>query len=222
LPAYTFKLTDYIRDDAGRVVVDRKTGLPTVDPSIKTFGQTLPKDILGLNLNISWKSLSFAAVADYRTGNQIYAGGIGTSMDFTGMSARSASHGRQAFIFPNSSYYDGSKYVVNTDIYSPGGYSFWSQSVNTSANSNYLCDGSFWKIREVSIAYVTPAKWYTGTPIKNISVSITGRNLFTFLPKTNEWTDPEFSTGTGNAQGVSGLGNTPPTRIFGGSITVQF
>lgn len=223
MPAYTFKLTDYVRDDQGRVIVNPTTGFPTVDPVVKVFGQTQPKHLLGLNLNVSWRDLSFSAVADYRGGNQIYTGNLGTGMDFSGISKRSGQNGRQPFIFPNSAYWDGSKYVDNTNIYTPGGYTFWSQAINTSANSNYLVDGSFWKIREVSLAYNMPAKWFgfTKNAVKGVNLALTARNLFMFLPDTNEWTDPEFSNTTGNAQGVSGLDNTPPTRIFGASITVN-
>lgn len=223
-PAYTFKLTDYIRDDQGRVVVDPVTGLPSVDPTIKPFGHTQPTNIVGLSLNVNWKGLSFAVVADYRGGNQIYTGNLGTGMDFSGISARSGQNSRQPFIFPNSSYFDGTKYVANNSIYmQSGGYNFWSQSVNTAANTNYLVDGSFWKIREASISYTIPSKWlgFTHNAIKGVNVALTGRNLFMFLPKTNEWTDPEFSNTTGNAQGVSGLDNTPPTRIIGFSVTFQ-
>lgn len=224
MPAYTFKLTDYQRDDQGRVIINPSTGYPTVDPVIKTFGRTQPKHILGLNLNVNYKNLSFSAVADYRGGNQIFTGNLGTAMDFSGISKRSGQNARQPFIFPNSSYFDGTKYVDNTDIYTvSGGYNFWSQAINTSANSNYLVDGSFWKIREMSLSYTLPSKWlgFTKNAIKSLNVAVTGRNLFMFLPKTNEWTDPEFSNTTGNAQGVSGLDNTPPTRIFGISITAS-
>jgi len=222
-PAYTFQLTDYARDDQGRVIVNASTGLPTVDPTIKPYGQTAPKDLLGLNLNVNWKNLSFSAVADYRGGNQIWTGNLGNPMDFSGISKRSGQNSRQPFIMPNSSYYDGTKYVDNTSIYMTGGYSFWSTAVNTSANTNYLVDGSFWKIREVSLSYNVPAKMFafTKNAVKGVTLTLSGRNLFMFLPKTNEWTDPEFSNTTGNAQGVSGLDNTPPTRIFGASINVQ-
>ena len=50
-----------------------------------------------------------------------------------------------------------------------------------------------------------PAKWFgfTKNAIKGAKFTLSGRNLFMFLPKTNEWTDPEFSNTTGNAQGVS-------------------
>jgi TonB-linked SusC/RagA family outer membrane protein len=223
-PAYTFKLTDYVRDDQGRVVVNAQTGLPTVDPVIKAFGQTQPKHLLGLNLNVNWKDFSFSAVADYRGGAQIYTGNLGTAMDFSGISKRSGQNARQPFVFPNSSYWDGTKYVANTDIYTiSGGYNFWSQSVNTAANSNYIVSGDFWKIRELSLSYNIPAKvfGFTKNAIKGANFALTARNVFMFLPKTNEWTDPEFSNTTGNAQGVSGLDNTPPTRIFGASLTLN-
>ncbi len=223
-PAYTFQLTDYVRDDQGRVIVNATTGLPTVDPTIHPFGHTQPNHLLGLNLNITWKNLSFSAVADYRAGAQIYTGNLGTGMDFSGISKRSGQNSRQPFIFPNSSYFDGTKYVDNTSIYMiSGGYNFWSQSVNQNANTNYLVSGDFWKIREVSLSYNLPAKFFgfAKNAIKGATFTISGRNLFMFLPKTNEWTDPEFSNTTGNAQGVSGLDNTPPTRIFGASLNIQ-
>lgn len=223
-PAYTFQLTDYVRDDQGRVVVSQTSGLPTVDPTIKPFGHTQPNHLLGLNLSVTWKDLTFSAVADYRGGAQIYTGNLGNGMDFSGVSKRSAQNSRQPFIFPNSSYFDGTKYVENTDIYTiSGGYNFWSQAVNTAANSNYIVSADFWKIREVSLSYNIPAKvfGFTKNAIKGATFTVSGRNLFMFLPKTNEWTDPEFSNTTGNAQGVSGLDNTPPTRIFGASLNIQ-
>jgi hypothetical protein len=217
-------LTDYVRDDQGRVIVNSSTGYPTVDPVTKNFGRTQPKHIIGLSLNVNYKGLAFSAVADYRGGNQIWTGNLGTAMDFSGISKRSGQNGRQPFVFPNSSYFDGTKYVPNTDIYTvSGGYNFWSQAINTNANTNYLVDGSFWKIREMSLSYNLPTKWlgFTKNAIKGVNVALTGRNLFMFLPKTNEWTDPEFSNTTGNAQGISGLDNIPPTRIFGLSVTAS-
>lgn len=223
-PAYTFQLTDYVRDDQGRVIVNAQTGYPTVDPTIKPFGQTAPNHLLGLSLNVNWKDLSFSAVADYRAGAQIYTGNLGTGLDFAGTSKRSAQNGRQPFVFPNSSYFDGTKYVDNTNIYmASGGYNFWSQAVNTAANTNYLVSGDFWKIREVSLSYNVPTKLlgFAKNSIKGVNITLSARNLFMFLPKTNEWTDPEFSNTTGNAQGVSDLDNTPPTRIFGASINIS-
>ncbi|HEV7783054.1 MAG TPA: hypothetical protein VGO58_17385, partial [Chitinophagaceae bacterium] len=222
-PAYTFQLTDYTRDDQGRVIVNATTGLPTVDPTIKPFGQTSPKHLLGLNLGVTWKDITFGLVADYRAGAQIYTGVWALGMDFSGISKRSGSNSRQPFIMPNSSYFDGTKYVENTSIYMTGGYNFWSQSVNTTANTNYLVSADFWKIREASLSWNMPIKWFgfTKNAVKGVSFTVSGLNLFMFLPKTNEWTDPEFSNTTGNAQGVTAFDALPPKRTIGASLNIQ-
>lgn len=231
--AYKFKLTDYVRDDQGRVIVDRNTGMPTANSNLTTFGSTTPHNLLGLSLNVSWKGLSFSAVADYRSGNQIVADQLGTFMDDNGISERSAANGRRAFIFPNSVYDDGTgKYVVNNDVYTTNfGRLFWNSDLNTTVTSNYLADGSFWKLRELAINYEIPVRIF-GSRISNVikgaNIGINGRNLFMWVPKSNVWTDPEFQGGngnaasTGNATGRSTAFNMPPTRIFGANLTIRF
>lgn len=223
--AYTFKLTDYVRDAQGRVIVDPTTGFPTIDPVAKKFGQTLPSDIFGASLNVTYKNITLNLVGDYRTGNQIY-NGLGPDMDFSGISYRSGQNGRQPFVFPNSvveTTPGSGVYSPNTNVYTQsGGYGFWSQSRNTAVQSNYICSAAFAKLRELSLIYTLPSSMFSKTTVKGVSVAITGRNLLTWLPSTNEWTDPEFSNTTGNAQGVNGRNNTPPTRIFGANVTVQF
>lgn len=224
LPAYTFKLTDYVKDSLGRVIVDARTGMPSVDPVTRVFGQTLPKHILGLNLTVSYKGLTLSAVADYRSGHQMFSD-IGGDMDFSGISYRSGSNGRQPFIFPNSVIETSPKvYVPNTSVYTQsGGYGFWSQAAyNTNADANYLSSAAFWKLRELALTYTFPTELFGKKGIKGASISLTGRNLFMWLPKTNQWTDPEFSNTTGNAQGVNDRDNNPPTRIFGANVTLNF
>ena len=59
--------------------------------------------------------------------------------------------------------------------------------------------------------------------IKAASLTLSGRNLFTWVPSSNKWTDPEFSNGTGNAQGVTTTTSNPPsTRIMGATLNLTF
>ena len=230
---YKFKLIDYVRDAQGHVIVDRNTGMPTQDQNLKVFGNTSPEHFLGLSLNVNWKGLTFSAVADYRGGNQIVADQLGGFLDDNGISARSAQNGRRAFIFPNSVYDDGSgKMITNTNVYTTNyGRLFWNSDLNTAVTSNYVADGAFWKLREVAINYEIPVKVF-GTQLSNVikgaTIGISGRNLLMWVPKSNVWTDPEFSGGngnaayTGNATGRSTAYNAPPTRIFGANITLRF
>jgi TonB-linked SusC/RagA family outer membrane protein len=233
--AYVFKLTDYNRDAEGHVIVGAD-GMPTANPNLTMFGNTQPNHILGLNLGVTWKDLTFSAVAEYRGGNQIVSDDLGGFMDDNGISERSAQNGRRAFVFPNSVYFDGTKYVTNTDRYTQVyGREFWNSELNTDVQTNYLSSGAFWKLREVSISYNIPKKFYKVNAIKGITVGVSGRNLLMFVPKSNQWTDPEFSStgstatlgnptgaNSGNAQGRNTANNLPPTRIFGASISVLF
>lgn len=223
-PAFMFRLTDYLKDDQGRIIVDANTGYPSQDPALKLFGRTLPKHIIGLNPNISWKGLSLAITADYRGGHQVYHG-IGPDMDFTGSSARSGSNGRQRFIVPNSVYWDGSKYVPNTSVLTAnGGYGFYEASaINRSINSNYLTSAAAWKIREIAITYRIPDKVLRSTKvIRNAMVGLTARNFFTWVPQSNQWTDPEFANTTGNATGVNNTNQLPPNRLYGFNVVLGF
>lgn len=223
-PAYVFKLTDYVRDDQGRVVVDATTGMPTLNPNLTQFGRNQPTDIIGLNLNVNWKNLSFSATGEYRGGNQMVADQLGGFLDDNGISARSAYNGRRPFVWPNSSYYDGTKYVDNTDIFTTSyGRPFWNSTLNTGAVTNYLASAAFWKLREVAISYsFNGAKLFKGNVVKNITVGVTGRNLLMKVPDSNQWTDPEFSNTTGNAQSRSTAANMPPSRFYGANVIFQF
>lgn len=231
-PAFVFKLTDYVRDDQGRVIVDRVTGMPSQNPNLTQFGRTMPEHILGLNLNVNWKGLSFSAVVDYRGGNQIVADQLGAFLDDNGISKRTEQHGRRAFVWPNSVYNDGTgKLVPNTDVYTQTyGRLLWNSDLVTEVKSNYLANGAFWKLRELALNYDLPAHLFNGrfgSVVKGIAVGINGRNLLMFLPKSNQWTDPEFSASgnnayTGNAVGRSTAFNMPPTRIFGANVAVRF
>jgi hypothetical protein len=41
-----------------------------------------------------------------------------------------------------------------------------------------------------------------------------------FRPKTNQWTDPEFSDDASNAVGTNSLNQAPPTRIVGATLAI--
>ncbi|HEX8331974.1 MAG TPA: hypothetical protein VF622_05085, partial [Segetibacter sp.] len=137
-------------------------------------------------------------------------------------------------------YYDGSKYVPNTDRQVQGaGYDFWgNQALNTQIATNYFTSAAAWKLRELQIGYDLPTRVLRGQSIvKGATISLVGRNLITLLPKSNQWSDPEFNYNTSgvpgsaqgtnagaqqNTSGVSSVFQTPPVRTFGGSLVLTF
>lgn len=224
MPAFVFKLTDYERDPQGRVIVDDE-GNPHLSDSLVVRGRSLPKWILGFNPSFSWKGLTVGMTWDYKGGHDVFHG-IGSDMDGYGVSKRSAQFDRQRFVFPNSVYWDGTKYIENTDRQVSGnGIDFWgNDAYNTQVATNFFSSAAAWKMRELAVNYDLPSKWTTPTKfIKRATISVIGRNLITLLPKSNQWGDPEFNfTSTGNTLGVSSVFETPPVRTFGGSLTLTF
>jgi TonB-linked SusC/RagA family outer membrane protein len=216
------KTNDWKRDAEGRVIVDPVTGYPSSDPALKIYGNTNPKHRLGLNTNITWKRFTLVAVGDYRAGMKIL-NILGPTLDFAGTSENSAQT-RQRFVFPNSVYIDASgKSVPNTNITTADGNAFFWSSIYTRVGSNYVNNAAFWKLREVSISYDIPETILNKTRIiKKASITISGRNLLRWVPKTNVWSDPEFSVDAGNGVGRTSVLETPPTRIFGATLNVTF
>ncbi|MDX1363774.1 MAG: SusC/RagA family TonB-linked outer membrane protein [Arenibacter latericius] len=219
-PYPQIRTTAYLRDPQGRVIVG-DDGDPIQDSQNQIQGKTSPDYIIGLNSNIRYKNWSLYAVADYRTGH-VFFNDIVNALEFTGLTKHSATAGRQPFVFPNSSYSDGSGgYVANTNrLTSGGGNAFW-DSYND-VKENYVTDATTLKLREVSLSYSLNQKVLEQIGVDNLTIGLYGRNLLTLRPKDNVYTDPEFNFTTGNAIGVGTQSQTPPTRQFGLNLSVTF
>ncbi|PST85002.1 SusC/RagA family TonB-linked outer membrane protein [Pedobacter yulinensis] len=221
-PYPVLKTTAYQRDPAGRIVVNGTTGYPIRATGLLEQGQTNAPTNLGFNTSVSWKGFTLAGQLDYRTGNVFY-NILGNTNNFTGLSYESAQYGRQPFVVPNSVIETSpGVYQPNTSVKTQdGGFDYWYGQYNN-IQENYVTDASFLKLRELSLTYQLPAKWLAGQKVvKRASLGVVGRNLFTWLPKENIYTDPEFNFTDGNAVGISDY-IAPPTRIYGFNLNVTF
>jgi hypothetical protein len=181
--------------------------------------------VIGITPSYSVGGFTVSMTWDYKTGNDFYSG-LGPDEDFAGISARSAAYGRQRFVFPNSEILSGGKYVPNSNVQTQNGnYAFWTgANTNTGIATNYYASAAAWRLREMNISYTLPNKWFGGSSvIKKVTVSAIGKNLFLIVPKSNQWGDPEFNySSTNNTYGVASGFQSPASRTFGGSLTVQF
>ena len=217
--------TDFIRDPAGKVIVSSSSGYPSTSSTLTQFGRTTPKYDAGINTSFSYRFITLSAVFEYRGGDVTY-NAIGQTLSFTGASQYSASNGRQRFVYPNSVIQTGTNtFVPNTNVaVADGNYGFWQESQFDGTNSPWVTSGAFWKLRELDLTFNLDKFVKKQNYIKGLSVALTGRNLFIWVPKENTYTDPEFSDTTpgSNVRGYNDANELPGTRIFGGSVKVTF
>ena len=211
------------KDPQGRTIIDPATGFPILSATNIDFGQTTPKNILGISTSVNYRNFTLSGTAEYRSGSVVYSGS-GSTMDFSGISYGSAAGGRERFVYPNSVIETSpGVYVPNTNITTrTGGIDYWSGSTTRfGVMQNYVTSAAFWKLRELSLGYEIPAKYLQHVKfIKRANFALVGRNLLMFRPKDNVYTDPEFNATTDNAQGSNNLNQTPPTRIYGFTASI--
>jgi TonB-linked SusC/RagA family outer membrane protein len=217
--------TDMVRDPQGHVIVSAVTGNPTLNSTFKSLGRTTPKFLLGLTQTVSYKFATLSVTSEFRTGNVIYNGGLITATA-SGASQLSASSGRQRFVMPNSVINTGTTaapvYVTNTNYTTKDGdIAFFDGAAFYTAASTYVTSAAFWKLREADLVFDLTSLARKSKAIKRASIGLIGRNLFMWRPKSNTWSDPEFSSTTGNSVGYE-TSQLPPSRFFGANLTLTF
>lgn len=83
----------------------------------------------------------------------------------------------------------------------------------TPANTLYLYNTSFVKLKSLQIGYTLPKSWLASARISNLRVFLTGENLLTFKHKDFPGVDPELG---------SSIVVYPLARMFSGGISVTF
>ena len=222
-PYPQLKTSAYLRDSQGRIIVGAN-GDPVRDSNNQIQGKTTPDYTVGVNSTIRYKNWSLYAVADYRTGHVFY-NNIVKALEFAGLTKHSVTSGRQPFVFPNSSYNTGTAadpvYTANNNrLTTGGGNAFW--DTYGGVEENYVTDATTLKLRELSLKYSFDGKVLDQIGVDALEISFYGRNLVTWRPKDNVYTDPEFNFTSGNAVGIGTQSQTAPTRQFGMSLNITF
>jgi len=224
-----FGLT-WLRDDAGNVVIENDPnsanyGFPIASLTEDVIGNPNPDFMAGLRNTLSWKGLSFSFLFDYRKGGDIWNGTQG-ALTFFGTSANTADRGTTKVFegvggtvdadgnLISSGAANNVEVVVDENWYTGDGGGFGNVS------EHFIQDGSFLKLRDISLNYEVPSKVLSKTPISNVSVGFSARNFLLWTPY--QGIDPETNLmGASNAQGLDYF-NMPSTRSYIFSLNLGF
>ncbi|MDR0787780.1 MAG: SusC/RagA family TonB-linked outer membrane protein [Gemmatimonadota bacterium] len=213
------------------------TGLPIARLSNQVIGNFNPHWRAGWQNTVSWGNFGFSGLIDTKVGGDIFSA---TKMfgTFTGVLAETADWGRcvEKSAVPGSSYpvcdaetgviIDGVQRVVTngdtTYVRNTRARSGQVVAMNyyyQTAEANII-NGSFVKLRELTLSYNLPSSWTRRTGANALQVALIGRNLWLWTPKENPHIDPETASEAGNVQGFE-YGQTPPARSIGLTVTVR-
>jgi outer membrane receptor protein involved in Fe transport len=212
-------------DPQGRVVVDAQ-GLPVFKDTKEVLGSSQNKFRIGGGTSLSYKGFDIRASFDYRNGGLMYSR-TAEMMYFTGNAPQTTYNDRQPFIIPNSVVKVGNNYVENTTPIAGFDHnmnSYYNQTYNAGIGGAYtLIDKTFFKLREVSIAYSLPKDLLKGTFINKVDIALVGNNLFLWTPDSNLFVDPELTTFGNDLEADYGdYGATPSTRSIGFNVKLSF
>lgn len=221
------------KDPQGRVVVDAK-GIPIASTEKDIIGESQSDYAMGLTSNLSFKGLYFSFALDFRKGGLMYSRTADINY-FVGNAPQTTYNDRNPFIVPNSvqkvQNYDASGTAIDGQyVYVPNTTPISKENINTywdaggvDMDKSFLLDKTMLSLREVAIGYTLPSKWFTGSFVKGIDVSLIGSNLFLWTPDGNRFVDPQVTTfGNGIEADYGEFSTMPTVKRYGFSLKLKF
>lgn len=226
MPYPSLKVTDYKRDNQGRIIVDGITGLPSASTEPTYKGTMVPPHQLGFQATIRYKGISLFADFESRLGAWMYSE-VANAMIQTGTHPMTTQYGRKEFVIPNSvieiNNPDGSvAYQPNTSVVAKGSgnSAYWNKYV-AGYSVNYASPGDYFKMRTLSLKYTFSRAAIANMKIfKEVTIGAEATNLFIIRHKDNDFGDPEYLYN--NTAGYYSWRQVPPYRTVGFTVNIVF
>jgi len=204
-PYGVFYGTKFKRDNAGNLLINPESGLPTPDSQMQKIGDPNPDWLMNINNSFTYKDFTFSFLIDIRQGGDLWSGTV-TSLHSLGKSKESGDRERE-YIIPGV-YDDGSvnNKPISASQYFGAGY----KGYNGSEMS--IEDGSWVRVRAINLSYrFNFLKKNPSFPVRYLEVGTTLRNMILFTDYKG--VDPETSM-TGAGENLSGYDffNNPGTK----------
>ena len=201
----------------GAIVIDPTTGYQEIDNKQRVIGNPTPDFIMGWNNTFSYKNLSMSFLLDWKKGGDLW-NGTAWALSYFGRSQLTADTREETPIVLDGVLPDGSP----NNIAIVRDRDYWTSPVGGfgSVGEQFVDDGGWIRLRELSFSYKLPKKLFENILIESAYFTFTGRNLW--INTDYNGVDPETSlTGNGNGQGFDYF-NNPGTRSYMFKIGLTF
>jgi TonB-linked SusC/RagA family outer membrane protein len=212
----------YRRDEKTGKMIVGANGLPLITAGVENIGNPNPKFLMGLTNTLTWKGLSWSFLLDYKKGGDIYSRNI-ADLQRNGVTKETAEFPRydaagvvqKPYLF-DAVYANG---TPNTTMVSAQDY--YGNSGKFAAAEGFIYDGTWFRLREMSLTYNIPASVLQKSPFGFVEFSLFGRNLWLNAPNYPHLDPEQNALGISNAQGLE-FNALPQTRTMGVGLKLSF
>jgi hypothetical protein len=231
-PADGVSFSQYTTPWVGDIKFKDLNGDNIIDERDKTnIGSPMPKFTFGWTNTFRYKNLDLSIFINGSYGNKVF-----NYLNMRTGNMKSAWANQPASVLertklepidPDKVYTDGTMWyndITNVQIANPGAK--LPRATMNDANDNdrisdrYIEDGSYIRLKNVTIGYTLPKKWVEKLRVDNIRASVNLQNLYTLTKYTGY--DPEIGVSTASVN-VMGLDNgrypSPTVYSFGLNVT---
>jgi TonB-linked SusC/RagA family outer membrane protein len=213
--------------DDGKMIVSNQ-GLPIADSELKTYGNSQYNYFGGITNSLIFHGIRLSANFDVRMGGIMYS----RTKDITlwaGTVPETLYNNREPFIIPNA-VYEISRNENGEPVYAENTIpidritlsDYWGNG-GMEMDGASLIDKSFVKLRDVSLGYSLPQKWFDKTPFSRLYLGVSGKNLWLWTPKTQTYIDPELTTfGNDLTADFGEYGAQPSVKSWSINLKVDF
>jgi TonB-linked SusC/RagA family outer membrane protein len=194
-------------------------GFPVVDPTDRVIADPDPHWLGSIRTGFRVRKFQFSALIDHKQGGDVWNGTRGALYNF-GTHKDTDIRG-QSFTFGKDYPYLSGPVVgpgAGTAVVIDQG---WFQGLGSGfgpVSSQFMEDGTYTKIREISVAYTFDGKWVSNLiGLSSIDLRLAGRNLKTWTNYTGIDPETNLTGGVFQTQGIDYF-NNPQTRSFVVSI----
>jgi len=207
--------TKIVRDDSGTPVVDSQGNYVEAD-DIDIIGDPNPDWKMGISNSFRYKGASLSFQIDYQQGGDMFSTWISTLMARGLTKDTDVVDRNNTFILPGVKA-DGSPNNIQispSDVFF-GNFGFGPDELR-------VYDMTHIRLSNISLSYDVPSSILANTPVKQVTISLTGDNLWMKAFNVPEYSgfDPNVNSIGGTSRGFEYL-TGPAARRFGGSIRVR-
>lgn len=203
----------FLRNEAGQIILDDKTGAPRKTAEIEYMGNLEPKFSLGWNNSFAYKQLSLNFLINAKIGGKAFSQ-TEAMLDGYGVSARTGEARDNGNLVAINAI-KGTTPVTSIDakLY------YTTIGDRNGISEAYVYDRTNIRLTQLALTYDLDVNKLK-LPIKAASFSVVGNNMF-FIYKKAPF-DPELTMSTGTGSQSLDNFNVPATRTYGFNLKFTF